>query len=113
LKSWIRFGVANGDLQPIDQYRGIGLYYVGPIDRHDNDQIGIAVAQVRFSTPYRQMTPGQLPYETDYELSYSFQLNKAIMLQPDVQMISHPSGRPDIKNAFVALLRTQIDFMAF
>ncbi len=113
LKGWVRLGQANGTLEPVDQYRGFGLYYVGPIDRHDSDQLGFAVAQIHYGGPYRAATPGVGPFETDYELTYQAAVTKAITLQPDIQFVHHPSGRSDVKDDRIFMLRTAIDFMAF
>jgi len=113
LKAWLRLGEADGALEPIDFYRGAGLYYIGPIDRHDADQLGFAVAQIHYGSPYRAVTPGIGPYETDYELTYQAAVTKAITLQPDIQFVHHPSGRSDIKDDRIFMLRTAVDFMAF
>jgi len=113
LKAWVRVGVANGALEPVDHYRGGGLYYVGPIDRHDTDQIGFAIAQIHYGAPYRAANPGVGAYETDYELTYQAAATKAITLQPDIQFVHHPAGRSDIKDDRIVMLRTAIDFMAF
>jgi len=113
LKAWLRVGEANGALEPIDYYRGGGLFYIGPIDRHDADQLGFAVAQIHYGGPYRLATPGIGPSETDYELTYQAAVTKAISIQPDIQFVRHPSGRADIKDDRIFMLRTVIDFMAF
>jgi porin len=113
LKAWARMGDANGALEPVDHYRGFGFFYVGPIDRHDVDQLGFAFAQIHYGSAYRAATPGTGAYETDYELTYQAALTKAITLQPDFQFVHHPSGRGDIKDDRIVMLRTAVDFMAF
>lgn len=113
LKAWLRVGQANGALEPIDAYRGGGLFYIGPINRHDADQLGFAVAQIHYGRPYRLANPGIGSFETDYELTYQAAVTKAITLQPDIQFVHHPSGRSDIRDDRIFMLRTVVDFMAF
>ncbi len=110
LKTWLRYGIANKDLQPIDQYRGFGLYYTGPFATRDSDQLGFAVAQVHFGQPYRATVAGQGPTETTYEVSYTGPAGPKLSLQPDIQYVQHPYGRMNVKNALVFDLRTVIDF---
>ncbi|WP_443751322.1 carbohydrate porin [Asticcacaulis solisilvae] len=111
IKGWLRLGQANGALNAVDSYRGLGVYGPGWA-KAGGDQMGFAIAQVRFSAPYRQQTPGQARYETDYELSYSRPVTPAITLQPDVQLVVHPGARPDVKTASVFMLRSVVDFAA-
>ena len=110
LKTWIRYGVADKVLNAIDRYRGFGLYYIGPIEKRNTDQIGFAIAQAHFGGPYRATTANQGPLETTYELTYTGTVNKNFNLQPDIQYVEHPYGRPNIRNALVVDIRTTIDF---
>ncbi len=110
LKTWLRYGVANKNLEEIDQYRGFGLYYVGPFKNRDTDQLGFAIAQAHFGMPYRAITAAQGPYETTYELTYAGPVHHGITIQPDLQYVEHPYGQAAIPNAVVIDLRTVIDF---
>jgi len=111
VKAWLRVGQANGALNAIEGYRGLGVYGPG-LSKAGGDQLGFAIAQVRFSAPYRRQRPGLARYETDYEVSYGFPLMPAVTLQPDFQFVVHPGARPDARSAQVFILRSVIDFGA-
>ncbi len=108
LKGWIRAGIANDQLMPIDHYVGGGLVYTGPFKGHDSDQLGLAIAIAHFGRPYQSTADATLKSEITWEMSYRWNIKDNLSLQPDLQYIAHPSGRSDIGNATVLQMRLKI-----
>ncbi len=76
--------------------------------------MGIAFASAQESSTYRRnlaMT-GVHPTksETTWELSYLAQLQKWLTVEPDVQVVNHPSADAALHNALVVQLRTEVTF---
>ena len=109
LSGWIRAGVANGRINPVNRYLGAGLVYTGFLTGTGRDQLGLAAAYGGFSRLSRigaSDNGGDLgPQETNVELTYQYQVKKWLFLQPDVQYVISPGGDPLYKNAIVAGLR--------
>ncbi len=81
-------------------YFGFGLNYTNLFAKNDKDIIGIAVAHAGFANRSS---------ETTFELTYQYQLNDQLSIQPDFQYIINPSGTDmDLENAFVTALRFNI-----
>lgn len=114
LSGWLRFGLADPRFNPVRSYLGGGLVYTGPLPGRDEDQIGIAVARVRFGERYRRASAlaGQSleAGETNIEITYRMPLTPWLTLQPDVQYVLDPSGVPGRRNALAIGLRTEIGF---
>jgi porin len=101
---WVRAGVADGRVQAVDGYLGAGLVWKGLIPGRPGDGFGVAVAHAAISRS-AQTAQGLPATETALEASYGFRLNRYFHLQPDVQRILHPAGRPHVPDATVIGLR--------
>ncbi len=117
LQGWIRFGIADGRINQLDQYFGTGLVYTGAIPGRDADQLGVAVAIARNSGSFRRFaafagTPVNRR-EINVEMTYRIEATDWLALQPDFQWIVHPGTDPSLRNAFVAGLRVEIGFQIF
>jgi porin len=114
LRGWLRFGVANDRLNPLDRYLGGGLVYTGPFKGRSGDQVGIALADAHWGEPYRQSLKiagkGSKADELVVETSYRAVMNRWLTFQPDVQYIVNPGAKPQLHNALLFGLRTQIGF---
>ncbi|HKK04491.1 MAG TPA: carbohydrate porin [Gammaproteobacteria bacterium] len=98
---FMQLGHAPDPATTVPHYIGLGLQMPVPGRRHDIFTAGIAHAEIRGA---------DAPGETSYELSYLINLHRFVTLQPDLQYIRHPSGRRDINNAVVALMRLHLEF---
>lgn len=119
-QDWGAYGIAEGDVpgtgegnagyflqwgasprsgNVVPYYLGAGFLLRGPLPGRAQDRLsfGIARAWVRGS--------GKRP-ETDYELTYRWQLMRGVFLQPDLQYVSRPGGAG--RDALVGLIRFQM-----
>lgn len=113
LSGWLRLGLAEERINPVDRYLGAGLVYVGPFAGRDADQIGLAIGWVGFGEPYRRAAAvGDAPdsREVSIEASYRAPITAWLTLQPDVQYVIDPGGDPALDDALVLGLRAEIGF---
>jgi porin len=100
---WARAGLTNPRAQTVDGYLGAGAIYKGVFGRA-NDRMGFAIARADISDDARIAT--RLPRaETTYEVSYQAKIGETFALQPDVQYVVDPAGRPGKTTALVFGLR--------
>lgn len=114
LTGFIRLGVANANVNPVDFYLGTGFRFTGLIDSEGNDELGLAMAFSHNSRSYRNIAAinDELikEYEINFEATYKFQLTPWFTIQPDLQYIINPSCCIYSDTAFVAGTRIQINF---
>ena len=114
LAGWLRLGFADEDLNPIGLYAGGGLSYTGPFKGRDEDQVGIAVGAVEFGEAFRRssMFAGD-PVDTReviLEATYRAPLAPWLTVQPDIQYVINPGGRPATADSLVLGLRAEVGF---
>jgi porin len=109
LSAFIRFGVANGDLNRFDRYLGAGLVLRGLVGE---DELGIAIAQAYNGDAYRALAARVgMPtdrVETNIELTWRIPVAEWLALQPDVQYIINPGTDPQLRDALVVGLRFEL-----
>ena len=109
LSGWLRVGVANGDINPVDTYVGGGLVYTGLIKGRDSDEVGVAVARAGFGGPARLAAARAgvrlASAETDFEVTYRYAFRDWLTIQPDVQYVIHPGADRSVGNAVVIGVR--------
>ena len=93
-----------------DIYLALGLNYYGLVPGRDEDVLGLAMAHASISNAFRGLQPGTLGHETAIELTYKYGLSDIITIQPDFQYIINPGASESLKNAFVGVLRIQIEY---
>jgi porin len=109
LSGWVRVGVANGEINAVEDYLGAGLVYAGLIKGRDNDEIGVAIARAGFGPGARRdgalrgRDIGQA--EIDLETTYRYSFKDWLNIQPDVQYVINPHGDQHIPSALVLGLR--------
>jgi porin len=108
-RMWIRAGVADGRVQPVAAYLGGGLVWTGGFAGRADDQFGLAIAHA-FIGEAAQHALDAPAAETTFEATYSYKLNAAIRLQPDVQYIVHPALGHNLPNALALGLRVSARF---
>lgn len=114
LRGWIRLGFADDRFNSLNNYLGGGLVYTGPFKRRPKDQAGVAFGRAHFGTPYRRALAingvRSSARELAVEATYRAVVNRWLTLQPDIQYIVNPGGRPELRDALLFGLRTQLGF---
>ena len=105
LSVFLRYGIANDDINVLQSYFGGGLVATGLLRSRPQDQLGLAFASASVGGPYRraQADAGDRSdrAETSIELTYSAQLTEWLRVQPDIQYIINPGANPALDNALV------------
>jgi porin len=109
LSGFARVGIADGSINPFDQYVGGGLVMSGFLESRPDDRMGIALAHARFSEAWRDST-GADSAETAVEWSYEFPVAEWLTVQPKMQYIANPGGDPALDDAVVAGIRFAISY---
>src|SRR5215210_3895118 len=114
---WVfsRASVSPSDRNLVDRYIDGGIVFAGLIPNRPADRFGTSVIYTRFSDGVRgfdreQMIFTELPqpirdYEANLEFTYLAQIVPGWTVQPELQYIWHPSGRPG-RDAKVGGLRS-------
>lgn len=104
LDAWIRVGIADGRVDPIDRYMGGGLTW-----GRDGSRVGLAVAHARLGDEaYGAAVLDRA--ETAIELSYDHAIGPNLSVQPDVQYVINPGWEPLRRDALVLGLRLKFAF---
>lgn len=108
---FVRAGVANSHINPVDRYIGTGAVYTMSSAAHEH-QIGIAIAVADLGEPYRRLeaSAGNVTgaRESIVELSYRVNVSDWLTLQPDLQYIRHPGMNPSLDSAWAVGLRFEL-----
>ena len=114
LSGFVRYGIANSDINQLDSYLGIGAVYTGWFPKRNQDQLGIAIANAFSSDQYRaesaiagSKSEGR---ESTIEITYRAQLTKWLAVQADYQHVINPGLEGTVANANVFLFRFEIGF---
>lgn len=110
LNVYVRYGVADDDINQISSYLGLGAVYTGPFDGRDEDQLGLAVAVASNSSTYKNATPTATSAETNIELSYRMQINDWFAIQPDLQYVIDPGADNSTSNATYFAVRFEASY---
>jgi porin len=104
LDAWIRVGIADGRVNPIDRYVGGGVTW-----GRDGSRVGLAVAHARLGDEaYGTAVLDRA--ETAIELSYDHEVSPNFSVQPDVQYVINPGWEPLRRDALVLGLRLKFAF---
>ena len=106
--AFIRYGAANGTLNPFERYIGAGMVLSGLVPRRPDDQIGISLAMTRCGADYRAAV-GAERHETAFEFTYVLPIADRLQLQPDFQYILNPGADPELENALVLGIRLELN----
>ena len=109
---WFRAGLADSDINAIENYIGAGMTLQNFNADRPDDVVGVAIAYAGSADRWRTSESAS-GGETTVELSYSTQVNDWLRLQPDLQYVVSPSADDSIKDVVVFILRAEIDLMAF
>lgn len=112
LSTWLRVGFASSKTNQFGQYWGTGLILSAPFVGREDDTAGFSIGHVRNGDPYLEL-PHLVPQkraETNFELTYHFQINDWLAVQPDLQYIINPSSDSLAKDAFLIGIRFEVGF---
>jgi len=112
LTGYLRTGVAEGSVNPIQTFLGGGLVYTGVFEGRPADQFGLSVNSGFAGTEFIESGPNE-SHETAIELTYSFVLNENISIQPDLMYVINPGFDPELQNSLILGLRATAAFSTF
>lgn len=109
---FVRYGVANDDINPVKAYLGAGVAIGAPFKSRPHDHLGASFAQAFAGSPYRQLLvdDGLVATRSEriLEITYRAVVGDWLALQPNMQFIAHPSATRTIDNALVLGLRFEL-----
>jgi porin len=109
LGAFFQIGGVPDDRNEVDFYVGGGIHYQGIIPTREDDILGLAVAHASMSEDLRDIEELDR-HETAVELTYRAQVSPWLAIQPGVQTIFNPGADPSLDNAWVSIMRFQINF---
>jgi porin len=108
LTGFVRFGVANEQVNAIDWSGSLGLHYRGLIAGRDNDETGIAVTVTHAGSDFRS-TGDFKRQETGFELTYRAQIKPWLAIQPTIQGVFNTGLDLTINDAWVVGTRIELE----
>ena len=108
VSAFIRYGTANGALNPFDRYIGAGMMLSGFVPRKPDDQIGVSVATARCGADFRAANNTR-SHETAFEFTYVLPITDRLQIQPDLQYILNPGADRTLENALVIGVRMELN----
>ena len=108
LSAFGRFGIANDDVNLFESFFSAGLHWSGFLENRPGDEAGVAIAWAHASEHAGTTTDAS---EIALELTYRWQINDWLSLQPDIQYIINPGLDPGLENALVAGLRFEVQLL--
>ncbi len=111
LSGWLRFGMADDDINQFDNYLGSGLVLANFIQTRPDDSLGIAIARASNGDKFRAINSGTDSSETTIELTYQMPINDYITIQPDIQYILNPGTDSLLDDALVIGIRFELSLL--
>ena len=109
LSAWVRLGLGDPVVERISGYIGAGVVYSGPLARRPGDQVGLGINHAIVDRPdLPDPTQAARLAETAFELTYKYNANEWLAVQPDAQMVVHPNGDRGIPAALVLGVRLNV-----
>jgi porin len=114
LRAFGQIGAGDGRTNRFESYTGAGVALSGLVSSRKNDEIGFGIAAAHNGSHFEELQreAGQRVEgsEVALELAYRLAWNARFAVQPDLQYVIDPNTDPNVRNAFVALLRVEIGF---
>ncbi|WP_151801625.1 carbohydrate porin [Acinetobacter guillouiae] len=111
LYAFMNFSFHDQTTNKVENMQQIGLKYIGFLNPHPNDIIGVALNRVdvsdRYSQAHQIINKGT---EYNVELNYSYFPMKWLMLRPNIQYVINPGATNYVDNALVFGLSSKIVF---
>ncbi|HHT9111576.1 MAG TPA: carbohydrate porin, partial [Candidatus Brocadiaceae bacterium] len=103
-----RFGLTDGEVNPVQEFYSIGLSGKGMISGRDNDSFGVGYYYLAISDKLPRIIERRTQDEQGMELYYNVAINPWLHITPDLQVIEPVSKNVD--TTVVAGVRMKIDF---
>ena len=108
LGAFFQLAHADADRNANSRYYGLGLTYQGLFDSRDKDILSLGYNCARNDAKYRSLNQGTERSERVIEMLYRIQVTPYFSLTPDLQLVMDPSMNPNINDAVVFNLRTEV-----
>jgi porin len=108
---FLRYGVANPDINEFRSYAGTGVRTRGLIPQRAQDELGIALSWASLGRAAREAAPPSLErasYEAALELTYRMPVTEWLTIQPDIQFVFNPGADAALADSFVLGLRFEL-----
>ena len=103
LSAFTQLGFNPNNINNHNYFYSLGVNYKNFSKKRANDAMGLAVA-------YFGIDDALIKHETAIELTYKFQLNEHLYIQPDIQYIINPAGTgTKLENALVGIVRVGME----
>ena len=103
-----RFGLTDGEVNPVQEFYSIGLGGKGLIPGRDNDSFGIGYYYLAISDKLPRIIERRTQDEQGLELYYNVAITPWLHITPDLQVIE--PVRDNVETTIVAGVRMKIDF---
>ena len=118
--AFFQIGGVPDDRNQVDFYVGAGIHYKGIIPQREDDIFGLAIAYAQIGDDQRDVDDlaeddpalsfhSTDSHETVIELTYKTQVLAWLAVQPGVQRIFNPGAVADYDDAFISILRFQVN----
>ena len=101
LKAFLRYGIANADVNAIERALEIGVSYQGLIPGRGDDVVGLGYAQANYSS--KSQDPSSPDYESIVELSYRAKVAEWLVVQPDLQYVTDHGGATSMRTTLLGV----------
>ena len=93
----------------IDNSQQIGMKYIGLLDHHPNDILGLGINRIHVNN---RIDNPNLDASAEYniELNYAYNATPWLMLRPNIQYVINPGSSNNVDNALVLGLSSRIIF---
>jgi porin len=112
ISAFARYSQNDGNSIPIEHAINLGLHLKGPFKGRENDVAGLGYSSAIISDKYRTFLRGEgiasNSVEDAWELTYRYQVNGWLALQPAFQYIRHPGADQSVGDAKIIGLRLDI-----
>ncbi|UUS65797.1 MULTISPECIES: carbohydrate porin [unclassified Acinetobacter] len=93
----------------VDNSQQVGVKYIGLVDSHPNDILGLGVNRVHVNNRLNQKT-FDASAEYNVELNYSHNPTKWLMIRPSLQYVINPGSTNRVDDAFLIGLSSKVIF---
>ncbi|WP_227510387.1 carbohydrate porin [Acinetobacter equi] len=109
LHSFANFTWHDRVTNKIDNSQQLGIKYIGLLDQHPNDILGLGVNRIHVNN---RLNNPNLDASAEYniELNYAYNATPWLMLRPNIQYVINPGSSNNVDNAFVLGLSSRIIF---
>ena len=109
LHSFANFTWHDRVTNKIDNSQQLGIKYIGLLDQHPNDILGLGVNRIHVNN---RLNNPNLDASAEYniELNYAYNATPWLMLGPNIQYVINPGSSNNVDNAFVLGLSSRIIF---